>query len=186
MQVERLGEEHDLAGFGCGNKSLDDWLRLHALENQSRNLSRTFVLIDDGGVVAGYYALSMGGVAKDELPRRLGRGLPGYQIGMVLLARLAIDTRHQGEGRGRDLMVDAILHAAAAGQHAAARFIAVDPVDESARAFYSRFGFTNIEGDEHGRMFIRIDEALAAFEEWILRSLGAVVPVRVSQCSAEV
>lgn len=165
MQVERLGDEHDLAGFGCGNKSLDDWLRLHALENQSRNLSRTFVLIDDGGAVAGYYALSMGGVAKDELPRRLGRGLPGYQIGMVLLARLAIDTRYQGEGLGRDLMVDAILHAAAAGQHAAARFIAVDPIDDSARAFYSRFGFTDIEGDEHGRMFIRIDEALAAFAE---------------------
>lgn len=57
-------------------------------------------------------------------------------------------------------MVDAILHAAAAGQHAAARFIAVDPIDESARAFYSRFSFTNIEGDEQGRMSIRIDEAL--------------------------
>lgn len=165
MQVERLSEEHDLADFGCGTKSLDDWLRIHALENQSRNLSRTFVLIDDGGAVAGYYALSMGGVAKHELPRRLGRGLPGYQIGMVLLARLAIDARHQGEGLGRDLMVDAILHAAAAGQHAAARFIAVDPIDESAKAFYSRFGFTKIEGDEHGRMFIRIDEALAAFDE---------------------
>lgn len=165
MQVERLSDEHDLAAFGCGNKSLDDWLRLHALENQRRNLSRTFVLVDDSGMVAGYYALSMGGVAIDELPRRLGRGLPGYQIGMVLLARLAIEARHQGEGLGRDLMVDALLHAAAAGEHAAARFIAVDPIDESARAFYSRFGFTNIEGDEHSRMLIRIDEALAAFGE---------------------
>lgn len=164
MQVGRLREEHDLAGFGCGNKPLDDWLRLHALENQRRNLSRTYVLVDDKGMVAGYYALAMGGVAKDDLPRNLGRGLPGYQIGMVLLARLAIDTRRQGEGLGRDLMVDAILHAAAAGQHAAVRFIAVDPIDESARRFCSRFGFTNIEGDEHGRMFIRIDEALTAFE----------------------
>jgi predicted N-acetyltransferase YhbS len=165
MRIERLDEEHDLGLFRSGNKLLDNWLRIHALENQRRNLSRTFVLIDDGGAVAGYYALSTGGVAKDELPRRLGRGLPGYQIGMVLLARLAIDARHQGEGLGRDLMVDAILHASAAGQHAAARFIAVDPIDESARMFYSRFGFTDIEGDEHGRMFIRIDEALAAFEE---------------------
>lgn len=165
MQVERLCGEHDLAGFGCGNKSLDDWLRLHALDNQRRNLSRTFVLVDDGGMVAGYYALSMGGVARDDLPRNLGRGLPGYQIGMVLIARLAIDSRRQGEGLGRDLLVDAILHATAAGRHAAARFIAVDPIDESARRFYSRFGFTNIEGDEHGRMFIRIDDALASFEE---------------------
>jgi predicted N-acetyltransferase YhbS len=165
MQVERPCEGHDLAGFDCGNKSLDDWLRLHALEHQRRNLSRTFVLIDDGGAVAGYYALSMGGVAKGDLPRNLGRGLPGYQIGMVLLARLAVDTRRQGEGIGRDLLVDAIIHAAAAGQHAAATFIAVDPIDESARRFYSRFGFRTINGDQHARMYMRIDEALESFQE---------------------
>jgi GNAT superfamily N-acetyltransferase len=163
MQVERLSEGHDVGRFSCGNKSLDDWLRNHALENQRRNLSRTFVLVDDAPAVAGYYALSMGGVAKDELPRRLGRGLPGYQIGMVLLARLAIETGHQGEALGRDLLVDAVLHAAAAGHHAAARFIAVDPIDESAGRFYGRFGFTDIDGDEHGRMYLRIDEALASF-----------------------
>jgi GNAT superfamily N-acetyltransferase len=165
MQVQRLSDRHDVGRFSCGNKSLDDWLRIHALENQRRNLSRTFVLVDDAGAVVGFYALSMSGVAKDELPRRLGRGLPGYQIGMVLLARLAIEAGQQGEGLGRDFLIDAVLHAAAAGQHAAARFIAVDPIDESARRFYIRFGFTDIDGDEHGRMYIRIDDALASFEE---------------------
>lgn len=165
MQVERLNEGHDVSAFGCGVKELDDWLRIHALENQRRNLSRTFVLVNDAGAVVGYYALSMGGVVKDDLPRRLGRGLPGYQIGMVLLARLAIDSVHQGQGLGRDLMVDAILHAAAAGQHAAARFIGVDPTDDSARRFYDRFGFTDIAGDGHGRMYLRIDEALASFQD---------------------
>jgi predicted N-acetyltransferase YhbS len=84
---------------------------------------------------------------------------------MVLLARLAVDTRRQGEGLGRDLLVDAIVHAAAAGQHAAAMFIAVDPIDESARRFYSRFGFRTIDGDQHGRMYMRIDEALESFQE---------------------
>jgi len=164
MRVEKLNEAHDLSGFACGVKPLDDWLRAHALENQRRNLSRTFVLVDDAGAVIGYYSLTMGGVVKDELPGRLGRGLPGYQIGMVLLARLAVDARRQGEGLGRDLMIDAITHAAAAGQHAAARFVAVDPIDEPAGRFYRRFGFREIDGDEHGRMFIRIDEAIASFD----------------------
>jgi predicted N-acetyltransferase YhbS len=164
MHVERLDEEHRLGGFNCGTKSLDDWLRVHALENQRRNLSRTFVLADDDGTVIGYYALTMGGVMKHELPRPLGRGLPGYEIGMVLLARLAIDAGRQGEGLGRDLLIDALLHAAAAGEHAAARFIAVDPIDESARHLYSRFGFRDIDGDHLGRMYLRIDEASASFE----------------------
>lgn len=164
MHVDRLGDQHNLSAFDCGIKDLDDWLRVHALENQRRNLSRTFVLVDDTEAVIGYYALTMGGVIKDELPRRLGRGLPGYQIGMVLLARLAVHADHQGEGLGRDLMIDAIAQATTAGQHAAARFIAVDPINESARDFYAHFGFRDIDGDQLGRMFMRIDDAVASFE----------------------
>lgn len=166
MRIERLADRHDLATFECGTKALDDWLRNHARENAVRNLSRTFVLVDDGGdVVVGYYTLSMGGVHRESLPYRLGRGLPVYEIGMVLLARLAIEREHQGQGHGRDLLVAAVEEAAAAGQHAAARFIAVDPIDENARRFYAKFGFLDIRGDAGERMFMRIDQAIATFTE---------------------
>ena len=162
MRVERLGGDHDLAGFDCGVEALDDWLRDYALENQRRNLSRTFLLVDDDGLVAGYYSLSMGGVRREALPPRYGRGLPAYDIGMVLLARLAVDRRHQGQGLGRDLLIEAIEGAATAGEQAAARFIGVDPIDDNARAFYHAFGFKSVPGDEEARMYLRIDEALKA------------------------
>lgn len=165
MRVERLGEAQDLVGFDCGVAALDDWLSAHALDNQRRNLSRTFVLLDDDGRLVGYYSLTMGGVRKDALPPRYGRGLPNYEIGMVLLARLAIDQRYQGQGLGRDLLIEAIERAAAAGEQAAARFVAVDPIDESARAFYAAFGFRTVPGDEAGRMYLRIDEALKALAD---------------------
>lgn len=167
MYVERLDESHDFASFRCGVEALDIWLRVHALENQRRNLSRTFGLVD-GGQVIGYYSLTMGGVSKDELPRRYAKGLPDtFEIGMVLLARFAISIDHQGSGLGRDLLVDAIAQAAAAGEHAAARFIAVDPIGDRARSFYAAFGFRDIPGDgEEGkgrRMYLRLDEAIASF-----------------------
>ena len=162
MRVERLTAHHDLGSFHCGVKELDDWLRGYALDNQQRNLSRTFVLVDDDGQVAGYYSLTMGGVRREALPARYGRGLPRYDIGMVLLARLAVGHNRQGRGLGRDLLIEAIGRAAMAGQHAAARFIAVDPIDENARSFYTAFGFRPVAGDSGGRMYLRIDEALAA------------------------
>ena len=143
-------------------KDLDDWLSVHALDNQRRDLSRTFLLLDDADHVAGYYALTMGGVRKESLPTRYGRGLPKFDIGMVLLARFAIAEERQGQGLGRDLLIEAIERAADAGTHVAARFIAVDPIDEAARAFYAKFGFRLVEGDVEGRMYLRIDEALAA------------------------
>lgn len=62
-------------------------------------------------------------------------------------------------------MVDAILHASIAGDNAAARFISVDPIDQSARGFYSTFGFQDIGGDELGRMYLRIIDAVAALKE---------------------
>jgi predicted GNAT superfamily acetyltransferase len=58
--------------------------------------------------------------------------------------------------------MEAIERAADAGTQVAARFIAVDPIDEAARAFYAKFGFRQVVGDAGGRMYIRIDEALAA------------------------
>jgi GNAT superfamily N-acetyltransferase len=162
VRVEHLGAEHEVGSFSCGVKDLDEWLGAHALENQRRNLSRTFVLLDDANRVVGYYALTMGGVRKKALPLRYGRGLPGFDIGMVLLARFAIADTQQGQGLGRDLLIEAIERAADAGMQVAARFIAVDPIDEAARAFYAKFGFRQVGGDAGGRMYLRIDEALAA------------------------
>lgn len=165
MRIERLGQHHALNKFDCGVKALNQWLINYAKENDRRDLSRTFVLIDDADDVVGFYSLTMGGVQVGNLPRKLARGLPSVAIGMVLLGRLALASELQGQGLGRDLMVDAVLLASAAGQNAAARFIAVDPIDESARGFYAAFGFLNIEGDEMGRMNLRIDDAVAALSE---------------------
>ena len=165
MRVERLADHHQLGSFTCGVKALDDWLRYHALDNQRRNLSRTFVLLDDGDRIVGYYALTMGGVRREALPPRYGRGLPPYEIGMVLLARFAIADHHQGQGLGRDLLIEAIERAADAGTQVAARFIAVDPIDEDARAFYDKFAIRQIQGDAGGRMYLRIDDAPAALED---------------------
>jgi len=165
IHIERLGQDHRIGAFGCGVKALDDWLVRHALENQRRDLSRTFVLVDDDGTVLGYYSLAMAGVARGALPSRFAHGLPSYDIGMVLLARLAVTADHQGDGLGRDLLVDALARSVAAGRHVAARFIGVDPIDENARGFYKAFGFRSVPGDVGGRMYLRLDHAGGALAQ---------------------
>ena len=122
-------------------------------------------MLGDSDEVVGFYSLTVGGVNVEKLLKRLAGGLPKFDIGMVLLGRLAISSKVQGQGLGRDLMADAILHASVAGDNAAARFISVDPIDESARGFYAAFGFQNIGGDELGRMYLRIIDAVAALKE---------------------
>jgi len=41
--------------------------------------------------------------------------------------------------------------------------IAVDPIDEGARRFYERWGFSRVEEDPGGRLFIRTRDGLASF-----------------------
>ena len=72
---------------------------------------------------------------------KLVRGLPAYAVGMVLLARLAVDEREQGKGLGTIILADALRKAVVAGEAAAARLIVIDAVDEDAARFYARHGF---------------------------------------------
>jgi GNAT superfamily N-acetyltransferase len=161
--IEHLTAAHDLAGFTCGKKPLDDWLRHHALENDRRGLSKVWVLVE-AGVVLGYYSLSTTTVRHAELPPKLGRGLPGVELPGVLLGRLAVAHDVQHEGLGTELLLSALQKVFQATELVAARFIAVDPLDEEAREWYTRRGFRAVQGDAGGRMFVRIDDAQASFE----------------------
>jgi predicted N-acetyltransferase YhbS len=159
LQVERLDEHHRFATFSCGNDQLDNWLHRHALAAQQMNSARTFVLTRDQQVI-GYFSLTMGSVLRQDAPARLVRGLPGYPVGMVLLARLAVQTTEQGNGFGGLLLAEALRRAVAAGEAAAARLVVVDAIDDGAVAFYERHGFTT--APEHPRRLYRRTKEIRA------------------------
>jgi GNAT superfamily N-acetyltransferase len=163
VRIERLAENQPRTAFESGNEVLDTWFREHAYVAQRQDTARTFVLIDDNEQLVGYYSLVMGGVESRDAPRRLTRGLPRFPVPIVLLARLAIDRKFQGQGLGMGLLFEALHRAALAAEHAAARLIAVDPIDDRARTFYLRWGFRAVDADSVGRMFIRTRDALASF-----------------------
>lgn len=152
LRVERLDSGHDLGWFSCGNEELDDWLRRHALAAQAMDSARTFVLVR-GKVIVGYFSLTMGSVQRADAPAKLVRGLPQYPVGIVLLARLAIDRSSQGDGLGGRLLAHALRRATAAGEAAAARLVVVDAIDDTAVAFYARHGF--VPAPEHPRRLYR-------------------------------
>ncbi len=152
MRLERLEASHVLDGFSCGNDELDSWLHRHALAAQNMDSARTFVLIHDDRVI-GYFSLTMGSVLRADAPAKLVRGLPGYPVGMVLLARLAVDVQAQGQGVGGLLLAEALRKAVSAGEVAAARVLVVDAIDEEAVRFYQQFGF--ITAPEHPRRLFR-------------------------------
>jgi len=146
LRIERLVADHDLSELESGNLELDSWLARHALVAQQMDSARTFLLMLDERVV-GYFALTMGSVRRVDPPTKLVRGLPSYPVGMVLLARLAVERGSQRRGIGALLLAEALRKAVVAGEAAAARLVVVDAIDERAAHFYARYGF--VAAPEH-------------------------------------
>jgi ribosomal protein S18 acetylase RimI-like enzyme len=133
---------HRSEDFRCGVQSLDDWLRKHALQSHRSGGSRVFVTTETDPDVAGYYALAAGAVMPRNATARLVRGLAANQpVPVVLLARLAVDVRHQGQHLGRSLLLDAMTRVLQAGELIGIRALLVHAVDERAREWYAQFGF---------------------------------------------
>jgi GNAT superfamily N-acetyltransferase len=137
---EILAREHDASQFDCGKAPLNDWLKRFALTNQQNDSARTYV-VHRGGRIAGYYSLAAGSVKRDESPARIAKGLANHPIGVILLARLAVDHAEQGSGLGKTLLADALMRSAGAADVIGARAILVHAMDDEAAEFYRKYGF---------------------------------------------
>lgn len=135
-----LSATHGLEGFSCGEPSLDDWLLRRALLNQTTGASRTFVVTDESGQVLAYYALAAGAVSHQDSPGSVRRNMPD-PVPVMVLARLAVDQRLQGQQVGGALLQDALRRAVSVAQNIGVRALLVHALNERARQFYSHYGF---------------------------------------------
>src|SRR5438128_1115901 len=85
-QIEPLGKAHVRASFSCGQPSLDQFIRELASQYDRRDMGRTFVAtLAPESTVLGYYTLSAGAVAFENLPQQTSRKLPRHPIPVVHL-----------------------------------------------------------------------------------------------------
>lgn len=136
---EPLAAHHVFDGFNCGVSSLDDWLKRRARQNQASGASRTFVCTDDAQTVLAYCALAPSAIAPAAATGRFRRNMPD-PVPVVVLGRLAIDLRLQGQGLGRALFQDAAGRVLRAAETIGLRGLLVHALGEHAKAFYLALG----------------------------------------------
>jgi GNAT superfamily N-acetyltransferase len=125
-------------------------------------MAAPFVLVLPDGAIAGYYTLSATGVKFSELPADVTRKIPKYpSVPATLLARLAVDKTHQGQGYGRFLLADALLRAVPS--EIASFAIIVDAKDEEVRRFYERESFLPLP-DQPLRLFRPMADIVKLFD----------------------
>lgn len=161
--VEPLSVHHDRDDFSCGNASLDHYIRKQAGQDSRRDLTRVWVAVDTERPtrIIGFFTLSATSVSRDDFPEDVGRRLPKYPIPAVLIGRFAVDLEYARKGLGRALLGRAISLVLGVIRTLAVAVVVVDPIDQTATAFYERFGFKALHS-AGGRMFLTVSSQRVA------------------------
>lgn len=138
---ELLSGHHQTADFDCGEAVLNHWLQKMALKNQHHHASRTFVVCNQHRQVLGFYALAAGAVTHPLAIGSVRRNMPD-PVPVVVLGRLAVDKSMQGQHLGAALLKDAVLRSQNVAEQIGVKALLVHALNESARDFYLRYGFS--------------------------------------------
>jgi len=159
--IRRLEESHQTAVFDCGDAPLNNYLNKYAWVNQEKSsLGVTYVAVEEAAPrrVLGYFTMAMSSVPREAFPKKHVRGLPNYDLPLVLLARLAIDLRFAGKGIGHALISEVFRISLRVSGEVGCRCIITDAYRDRT-SWYARYGFIPIEGaapERPQRMFLDI------------------------------
>jgi GNAT superfamily N-acetyltransferase len=148
VTIRRLEEPDEVASFDCGDEPLNNYLRRHAWTNQEKvSIGVTYVAVEEAAprAVLGYFTLATSSVPRDRLPKKVVRGLPPYDLPLILLARLAVDQRFTGKGLGHALLSEALRITLHVAEEVGCRCIVTDAYPEKV-GWYARYGFIPLEG----------------------------------------
>ena len=165
--IRRLEERDEVVNFDCADDALNNYLKRHAWTNQEKiSIGVSYVAADEAAprIVLGYFTLAMASVSRDAFPKRYVRGLPPYELPLILLARLAVDRRFSGRRLGHALISEALRISLRVAEAVGCRCIVTDAYRDRV-SWYQRYGFVPIEGaDAAGpqRMFLDIRTVRAA------------------------
>lgn len=102
----------------------------------------TYVAAEEAAprTVLGYFTIAMSSVPREMFPKKYVRGLPNYDLPLILLARLAVDHRFAGKGIGHALISEAFRISLRVSDEVGCRCVMTDAYRQRMN-WYARYGF---------------------------------------------
>lgn len=164
--TEPLENNHKKEKFKCGKELLDNYFWYQAKQDVKRKLSVCFVWVEkETERIIGYYTLSSNSIANELIPDSYKKNFPkSYNsIPTILIGRLAIDNTFQRKGLGAYLLIDSLKRCYNTSDTIGAFAIIVDPIDNDAEKFYTKYGFIKLPSS--GKMFLPMKTIKELFEK---------------------
>jgi len=155
--VELLAKHHDRASFDCGKEPLNHFLHQQAKQNANRHLGVTHVVVEEPAdtQIQGYFTLVTRTVESISIPSK--KKLPQGPIGVILLGRLAVDLKFQGQQLGQRMLLRAMAEVKRAAGSIGIFALVLDAIDDEAKKWYLHldFGFRELP-DNPERLFVPV------------------------------
>ncbi|NUU05040.1 GNAT family N-acetyltransferase [Leifsonia sp. C5G2] len=151
----------DRSTFDCGEAPVNSWFRTQAGQADRAGAPRT-VLAVRGQEIVGFYSSVVGVMTRDEAAQAFGIGRAKYPLSAILLAQMGVDTREQGKGLGKLLLVHALTAFVEVSKLTGFEVVLVDALTNELCAFYRKMGFTSLE-DHPLRLFMTTKNLRATF-----------------------
>ena len=164
MEIQPYKRQFNREKFDCGKASLNNYILRNVTKDVKSGACTCFVILNDEQHVMGYYTLSTESIPNEDAPMEFQKKIKYSYIPVILLGRLAIDKHEIGNGYGKLLLIDSLKRSlGVAKNQIGAVAVIVDPIDEEAIAFYSKYGFTPLPIS--GRMFMSMNKIESAFDK---------------------
>ncbi|MCS5698838.1 GNAT family N-acetyltransferase [Cyanobium sp. FGCU-52] len=161
-------DRHDTKGFRCGRASQENFLRRTARRQQRDGYTRLLFATSaedsaESRVVLGFYPINAHAIGTADLPAKAAPRAPrSHLIPAVFLSHLAVDRKHQGQGLGRILLVDALQQCQRVEAILGVRLLLLDVAAEGGEEvrtrlhrFYAEMGFKPLPGHPE-RLFLSL------------------------------
>ncbi len=168
ISIRRLARNDETDHFDCGDEALNLYLKRHAWNNQElSSIGVTYVAVAEEAPrsAIGYFTLALSSAPRASFPKKYVRGLPPYDLPLILLARLAVDRRFAGRGLGEKLLGEALRISLRVSTEAGCRAVITDAYRERV-GWYAKYGFEELEAgptERTVRMFLDLRAVRGAF-----------------------
>lgn len=122
-----------------------------------RGAAITYVLCEAASPqVVTFYSVSAHSIGFTLLPEDVARRLARYpSVSALLIGRLAVDERRQGQGLGREVLLRALARATRLSEEIGVAAVVVDALDDATAGFYAKYGFAPLVDGER-RLFLPV------------------------------
>lgn len=146
-RVEPRNNTTQIDSFSSGEPIIDDWFHQKSAQEHTNKRVITHVCVDDIGQMVGFFSHTAVVCKFDEESNSLRKtycSRDEFEAPAILLAKMGLATRLQGQKHGRRLCLQALGKISQIAAEAGVRLLVVDALNDALVPFYRSVGFRSL------------------------------------------